>query len=195
MVNPTRAHLDFVYRVQDRHPNISVVSLYQGSDLPINVLCENCGVPETKRRAQSLLRANGGCSNCARRAKTLRRTWRLKTYMLGRREVKVVGYEPQALDYIRQVWKIRPSDIRVDLMDPIPVIEYTHLRRQRKHYPDLWVPRRNLLLEVKSEYTAKTRRGNLRPMMLAKMRAAKAAGYDYRILIMNRDGSIKETLD
>ena len=106
-----------------------------------------------------------------------------KPYKLGSKTVSVMGYEPFALDYIQGKGH-RPSDIIVDT-NKIPIIKYG----KRKHFPDILVKSRNLLVEVKSPFTffsTKFCYENIK----RKRKAAIDSGYNYKVLMFNDDGSL-----
>ena len=77
------------------------------------------------------------------------------------------------------------------------MIEYTFRGKQRKHYPDIRVVRKDkgdVILEVKSTVTfglTKFRK-ELRYFAKnkAKAKAAIAAGYDYRVMVMQPNGDV-----
>ena len=113
--------------------------------------------------------------------------YRLYDYKLGRKTIQVQGYEPFALDYIlsrgvpaRCIVAGRGSDI--------PSVPYRLDGKRRVYHPDIWLPDRNLIVEVKSYGTyMKSLRVNL-----AKRRAAEKAGFRFMFLVMNRDGTRRD---
>lgn len=85
--------------------------------------------------------------------KNLTTAFKHKDYCLGKRVVKLQGYEPQAVDYIREVYKIKPSDIECGIGSAVPSILYTYRGKQYAYHPDIWIKSLNRIVEVKSAYT------------------------------------------
>lgn len=52
------------------------------------------------------------------------------------------------------------------------------------YFPDIYVPKDNLLLEIKSRYIFE----RIIEKNLAKQQASKDAGFDHKILIFSNDG-------
>jgi hypothetical protein len=73
-------------------------------------------------------------------------TYKTKDYKLGKHIVQIQGYENFALDYILSKG-VKPKDIIVG--DAVPLIRYG----KHKHFPDIFIPRLNRLVEVKSTFT------------------------------------------
>jgi len=79
----------------------------------------------------------------------IKRSYRSKTYTLpSGKEIRVQGYEDHFLDFIFQNKILDESDFN---FEP-PVIKYSE-NPIRKYHPDFHIPRYNLLVEIKSEYT------------------------------------------
>jgi hypothetical protein len=120
-----------------------------------------------------------------------------KLYQLGSSLVQVKGYEPFALDYLISIG-IKPKEIVVTSMEGMPVIPYTYKQREHNHYPDIYLPRRNLLLEVKSNFTLGLTRRQVygsEPIKVfkrnkAKAIAAEAFGFDYQVLLVKEDKTV-----
>ena len=107
-------------------------------------------------------------------------------YKLGSRTVEVQGYEPQALDYILANKNVTPDDIVCGKGSSVPSIPYTHKGRDRVYHPDIFIPKFNRIVEVKSLYTFKSQR----ELNVVKARACQAAGYKFSLLVMNQDGTV-----
>jgi hypothetical protein len=118
--------------------------------------------------------------------KNLKTAYKYKTYHLGKRKVKVQGYEPQALDYIRSEKGIKPSQIECGIGNSkIPSITYNYKGNTKVYHPDIFIPHLNLIVEVKSEFTYQYSRKINR----IKRKAAIASGYRFVFLVMNKDGT------
>lgn len=100
-----------------------------------------------------------------------------KSILLNGVNVNLQGYEPTVIaDLIKS--GIAEKDIVV-ARNLVPKITYTFRGKVRRYYPDIYIPRYNMLIEVKSLYTWQ----KYKDTNLAKFHAAKAAGYVVRIMI------------
>lgn len=86
--------------------------------------------------------------------------------------VKVQGTEPKILKGLLEVFN--ESDIIVG-RDLVPVIFYTFNNKQHRHYPDIFVKSKNMLIDAKSDWTYFQ---NLK-VNHAKQDAARSEGYSY----------------
>ena len=101
-----------------------------------------------------------------------------KKYLLpSGREVHVQGYEAWALDILLNSF----SETELCIHRGVPSIRYEIDGKLRVHYPDIFIPSRNLLIEVKSVYTFKS----LYEKNMKKANAAVLAGYDYDLWIFD----------
>lgn len=101
-----------------------------------------------------------------------------KSITLNGHTYNVQGYEPIV---IKELIKsgIPPEEIVVDRAI-IPKIKYVdNSGKMRRYYPDIWLPRYNLLIEVKSLYTWQ----KYKAINLLKINAAKDKGYTIRVMI------------
>jgi hypothetical protein len=107
---------------------------------------------------------------------------------LGGRTFRVQGYEPQALEWILRNTTVKASDIRVDTSGEVPTILYKLGRRTRSYFPDIFIPKRNTIVEVKSTYTLGLASGNGWRKNQAKAKAVLTAGYKFVMLVMDAKG-------
>ena len=97
------------------------------------------------------------------------------------------GYEPQALKYIRRFFKYR--HIHDQSSGKVPNFEYFD-GRERLYFPDFLIQTGDYecIVEVKSTYTFCSTLSRYRTMR-AKAAAVKDAGYRFKLLVMQADGS------
>lgn len=143
--------------------------------------------PEVQKKIRKTMRkrygVNHALQNPALFEKNITTAMGWKDYQLGSRVVKVQGYEPSALDYIRSKG-IAPSKIVCGKGSAVPRIKYRYAGRNKIYHPDIWIPSLNRLIEVKSEYTY-----SVAPQVNAsKRKAAIAQGFDFMFLVMGRNG-------
>lgn len=139
--------------------------------------CSNGHEDTMSRRADTLVR-NFGTDNMCRISKR-----KAKMVRLGKRTVKVEGFEPQAIAYMLERG-VSPDRIKVG--KEVPIIEYEIGRTKHSYYPDILVGE-DLIVEVKSDHTL-TMSKEAFHKNVAKAKAARAAGYRFRMLVMERNG-------
>ena len=107
---------------------------------------------------------------------------RHKEYKMPSGDIRIVqGYEPYALNALVKIYK--EEDILTGRKD-IPRIPYVANRKNRYHFPDIYIPSTNTLIEVKSTWTYTWTTDNVH----VKEAAAKEAGYKYEIWVFNGKG-------
>jgi hypothetical protein len=96
--------------------------------------------------------------------------------------IKVQGYEPFALDELIKIYT--EEDIICNRKN-IPRITYKIGDKQKYYFPDIYIPSKNMIIEVKSSWTYKCKEDNIQE----KAEATKAAGYEYEIWIYDSKGN------
>jgi hypothetical protein len=91
--------------------------------------------------------------------------------------ISIQGYEPQALDLLfKEGYKEEDFEF-----DNIPIIDFGFKGTPRKYYPDFYVPKEKLLIEVKSTWTFNQNKEK----NLEKERACISQGYKFRFIILD----------
>lgn len=98
-------------------------------------------------------------------------------------EFKVLGYEPDALLWLKENKPKTYADIHPYSSGNVPILYYEHSRRKYKHFPDFYSPKFNRLIEVKSIYTL-TKSTRVFNHAKSRMTAALNQGYDYKLLVI-----------
>lgn len=112
-------------------------------------------------------------------AKSEASCYKFKDYMMPSGNiVKLQGYEDLALDELVQ--KYEEDDICVGRAN-IPTVEYYIDETKHVYFPDFFIKSENKIIEVKSEWTIKLARGNVKEKALATVKA----GYKYEIWLYN----------
>lgn len=111
-----------------------------------------------------------------------------KTYVLGKRVLKLHGYEPNALDVLLKNG-YKSKDILTQQSGKVPAIPFKYKNKSRVHYPDFFIPSNNLIIEVKSNATFGINNKELYEKNRAKRAAAKAMGYKYKFIVLYQSGS------
>jgi hypothetical protein len=104
--------------------------------------------------------------------------YKFKEYILpSGNKIDVQGYECQALDILLE--KFSEKDI-VYKDNETPDIWYEINGQTKRYYPDFYIPKENLIIEVKSKYTFQA---DLEKN-LAKEKACKKAGFNFEFMIL-----------
>ncbi len=94
---------------------------------------------------------------------------------------KVQGYEPFALKELIKIYS--EEQIKTDRKD-VPRVQYEVDRKKRYHFPDIFIPHENKLVEVKSTWTLKCKSDNIQ----LKKKACEEQGFLYEIWCFNPKG-------
>ncbi len=143
-----------------------------------------CEEIKEKMKATSLIRY--GVPNPAQsleiQEKTEKNAKRYKVFNMPSGEVrKVQGYEPFAL---RDLLKSYTEDQIITGRKNIPNIKYEVDGKKKVHFPDIFIPHENKIIEVKSTWTYKCKADNV----LLKKKAAESQGYTYEIWCYDKKG-------
>lgn len=112
--------------------------------------------------------------------------WKIYTYPSGK-TIKYQGYENFGIDLLLSE-KYNENDIITDRKN-IPKINYIDFNgKQRTHCPDIWLPTTNTLIEIKSNFTYNQHKQNIE----SKRFGAIEAGFNYKLLVFNDDGTINK---
>lgn len=110
---------------------------------------------------------------------------KFKEYKMPSGEIrKIQGYENLALNELLNYYS--ENEIKTRRKD-VPRIQYSHNEKDRYYFPDIFIPNKNLLIEVKSEYTF-----NINIDINYKKRdACITNGYNYEFWIYDNNGNNK----
>lgn len=115
--------------------------------------------------------------------KQVKNAFKSKTYIFpsGRTE-RVQGYEPKALDILQRTY--HENEIYVGQTKPPPTINYyTDDGEYHIYYPDIYIPKDNLIIEVKSDWSYDGR-DDWFEINLLKEQACIDAGYNFQFMIL-----------
>lgn len=116
--------------------------------------------------------------------KVMKSQFRLKNFTLpSGKVVKLMGFEPQVVMYLLQNGYVE-DDLVFDI---IPTIAYD---RKHWYFPDIFIPKENLLVEVKSQWTYDV---DLEKNTL-KAEASVRAGFKHVIIIWDGKFGIKQQI-
>ena len=116
---------------------------------------------------------------------TTSKLFKKKEYVFPSGRIDIVqGYEPFALNKLLDIYE--ESDIITNIK-LLPKIVYLGVDgKEHRYYPDIFIPKDNLIIEVKSEYTMKA---NFKVNKL-KEKASKNDGFSFKFMIFNKNGDL-----
>lgn len=97
--------------------------------------------------------------------------------------IKIQGYEYYALDELINN-NVCEEDIVTGCKNVPEIWYFDKNDKKRRHFVDIYIPKENLCIEVKSTWTAKLHDGNIQ----LKQKAGKELGFRYEIWIYNKEG-------
>ena len=114
----------------------------------------------------------------------LKKSYKFKDYTLPSGNIiQIQGYEHFALDELIINNKIDELDIITGIQN-VPKITYADNKNiARDHYGDIFIPKQNRIIEVKSTWTFR------KPDVLLKQKAGKELGYNYEIWVYDKKGN------
>lgn len=157
--------------------------------------CNECHVSFEKQFMQ-ILKQMRPCPSCAseRRAEVARSLpktgrFKLKNVEIAGKKFVVQGYEPQGIEWLlRKEPKLRAKDIVTDHEGGVPTFRYKIGRRTRTYFPDIYIKKANLIVEIKSRFTLGLESGKGWRKNQQKAKAVLAEGYKFIMLVMGEKG-------
>jgi hypothetical protein len=114
--------------------------------------------------------------------KTQKNAKKYKVYKMPSGDIrKVQGYEPFALNELVKLYS--EEQIKTDRKD-VPRVQYEIDKKKKYHFPDIFIPHENKIIEVKSTWTYKCKADNIQ----LKKEACEKQGFRYEIWCFNPKG-------
>ena len=114
--------------------------------------------------------------------RTQKNSKKYKKFVMPSGEVRMVqGYEPFAIKNLLDIYSA--EQIKSDRKD-VPRVQYIVNGKKHYHFPDIYIPHENKLIEVKSTWTYKCKISNI----LEKKKACEEQGYIYEIWCYDAKG-------
>ena len=107
-------------------------------------------------------------------------SWKNYIFPSGK-TVLVQGYEPRALDELLKIYK--EDEIYTQRKD-VPRISYIFNDKISYYFPDIWIPKDNLIIEVKSPWTFQLHFNRV----MTKYHFALENGYNFNFIIYKQNG-------
>jgi hypothetical protein len=159
--------------------------------------CENpsSNVEVKQKRVDTMIDRFGvenASQNVVVHQKKMRSGYMMKEFIFPSGRVDMVqGYEPWALTELLKTYD--EDDIITNNLY-IPRIKYVGLDEKNHYYfPDIYIPKNNLIIEVKSLYTYSSRVSWLHTN-LAKQKYTLLAGYNFNFMIYQKSNEYKELI-
>lgn len=145
----------------------------------VDVRCKKCSTEWSANIGNLLHKVNGksGCPSCAKRYIN----GAYKTIKLAGKNVKVQGYEPQAIEYLIEKG-ISEKRIKVFTEGKVETVPYTYLGKSHEYWPDIRVGK--TLYEVKSIRTLLVALARNK----AKAKACEQLGFAFKLLLISNKG-------
>ena len=186
-------HEEFITDLKSKHPNIKVLESYVSRTRPIKLRCMKDG-HEWSAPAHHVLSAKHGCAMCAQ----LETGYAFKNVTIKGKTFRVQGDEPFFLEWMAK----RYPKLLKELWHGAEVPSITYEDRSPNHgrlinrvyRPDFFIPSMNLIVEIKSTYTAAGKPAWFRNLK-RKRQATIDAGYNFQLLIFSRDGDKMKLAD
>ena len=103
-----------------------------------------------------------------------------KEYILpSGNKVYVQGYEPYAITELLKLYS--ETDFTV-LRNEIPTITYKFENKEHTYFPDIYIPKENRIIEIKSTWTYT----KYIDKNMAKLNACKEQGYDFEFWVYDK---------
>lgn len=181
-----------VSRLKEVHNNtIQLRGQYLGVSRVHRLRCLTCLHSWRTALTNVLNSSQSGCPACANkeRRRKIGKSFQFKEFSVAGTTFKVQGYEKQGIEWIlRNHPSIKPSDIEVETGGNVPTFRYKVGRRSRMYFPDIFLPKLNRVVEIKSTYTLGLTTGKHWKKNQAKAKAVLGAGYKFTLLVLDSKG-------
>lgn len=187
-----KSHKQYVQELKAINPNIRPLEKYVKYSVKLLHECLVCTRRWSINPNNTLF--GHGCPDCKANDASIRESTfgsrdSYKTYKCGKRVVRVQGFEPQALDWLRSRG-VRLSKLCFSTSEGKPIIPYKRDGKLRRYVPDFFHPGLNRIIEVKSIFTlGLLGQPEFYRVVKKKAKACLRAGYSFSLLVMNRDST------
>jgi DNA repair protein RadC len=114
----------------------------------------------------------------------LKNSFKFKNYILpSGKIIQIQGYEYIALNELIINEKINESDIITGITNVPEILFFDKYNTERSHHPDIFIPKQNRIIEVKSTWTFQ------KENVLMRQSFGKHLGYKYEIWVYDKKGN------
>ena len=133
-----------------------------------------------KEKSKATCFKNHGVENYSQTGLNTNSGYKYKDYIYPSGNIiKVQGYEPKLLDELILIYN--EEEILTDRKDMPEFWYFTDDSKKHRYFPDVYIPKDNLIYEVKSEYTLKQTQKN--GIYDLKAQSVIDAGFNYKLRI------------
>lgn len=183
-------------RIKQHHgDSIKLLGQYRGvgSNQRYRFKCYVC-LGTWKAQLPSVGISGTGCPHCndvakGKQLRKIRGRFTNKVIEIAGTKVRAQGYEPQALAWLLEHKNLAMRDLVLDSSGKVPVIPYKSRKRNRRYYPDIFIPQQNRIIEVKSTYTLGLLNGIGWKRNQDKAKACIDLGYQFTLMLMSANGT------
>lgn len=155
--------------------------------IPMRTLKESANLPSTHIRKKKTYMERYGVENPMQHPEIYEKSninrYKFKAVDIhGRRFSHLQGFEPQGIIYLIENMEVDVNHIQTGRN--VPSIKYKFENKNKTYYPDIYVCNKNLLVEIKCEYTY----NNMLELNQIKRKAALNAGFNHLTIIFDNSG-------
>lgn len=150
---------------------------YRGENRKYRFLCYDC-LGTWKGTLQSAIDKKHQCPKRLRKG--------IRDEVISGVSVRARGYEHIAIKWLLKNTKLKIKDILTETSAKIPVIPFRLGRRNHFYYPDIYIPKLDRIVEVKSTHTLGLTTGKNWRKNQMKARAVLSEGFEFTLLLMSK---------
>lgn len=180
--NNPKALLSYRAKIQTYRENLSQEEIDRSSEKRVNTVVSKYGAEYLSERVKQQWKDKTPEERTKISEKSMdtrSRSYKYKKIVLDGKEFFVQGWEPSVIEMLKRHCKLTESEIVVGVSN-VPRID---CGVDRKHYPDIFIPKYQTLIEVKSAYVYEKHKDKI----LENEKYAKQSGYNYIVLVFSRD--------
>jgi hypothetical protein len=100
------------------------------------------------------------------------------------KRISIQGYENLALDVLLKTYREEDIFAGNEVFPEIGAIEYVYKGKKKRYFPDIYVKSKNLLIDVKSDWTLRLHYD----LNIAKREACKASRFEFQFWVFGKTG-------
>lgn len=148
---------------------------------------ESQNLPQTQERKNRTCMENYGYENPLQCPEIFNKhsigSYKFKSCIINERKFsRLQGFEPQAIKYLIDVYDYDVYDI--ETTTSVPSIRYKFDNKNKVYHPDVFIPKDNLIVEVKSKWTYEKDLDR----NIVKRESTIAKGFNFLTIIYENDG-------
>jgi predicted DNA-binding protein YlxM (UPF0122 family) len=156
---------------------------------------ESANLPNTHKRKRKTYMDRYGVENPMQAPSIYEKSninrYKFKSCIInGRKFSRLQGFEPQAITYLIDNYEYDVYDIETSKL--VPSIRYKLDNKNKVYHPDMYIPKDNLIVEIKCKYTYENDLGK----NIAKRESTISKGFNFLTIIYSNNGKdVLEIMD